>query len=378
VPTVDVVVETKQSNSVRAKQLSAMFDVPLQETQRLEWSGTVPIEERAWSVGLIVGPSGSGKSTVARRLFPEQLTHDIAWPDGAVIDGFPAERSVVEISNICQSVGFNTIPAWMRPHHVLSNGEKFRADMARLLADNAPLCVVDEFTSLVDRRVAKLTAHAVQKHIRKTQRQFVAVTCHEDVEDWLQPDWVLEPATMNFRWRSLQRHPPIAISIQRVPRKLWRVFAPFHYLTADMHTSAACYALYADGALASFAGVLYRPHATVRNVYGLSRLVTLPDFQGFGFAMILSATLGNAFKSLNQRFRTYPAHPALIRSFDRHQDWSLKKQPGDWSHKTKTNAFRFGGRPNATFEYVGPATIDVNTAKQLLGIAALNGIKQSV
>jgi hypothetical protein len=33
--------------------------------------------------------------------------------------------------------------------------------------------------------------YGYSKSIRKTDKQFVAVTCHYDVVDWLEPDWVL-------------------------------------------------------------------------------------------------------------------------------------------------------------------------------------------
>jgi hypothetical protein len=95
------------------------------------------------------------------------------------------------------------------------------------------MIVVDEFTSVVDRQVAKIGSHAVQKHIRKCGKKFVAVTCHYDVFEWLQPDWVLEPATMSFQWRSLQRRPDLAIEVSRVDHAAWKLFAPFHYLRAN-------------------------------------------------------------------------------------------------------------------------------------------------
>ena len=134
-----------------------------------------------------------------------------------MIDDFSPALSVDAISQACMAVGFNTIPAWLRPYGVLSNGEKFRVDLARRLLEGGDLIAVDEFTSVVDRQVAKIGSHAVQKWARGKGRQFVAATCHYDLEDWLQPDWVLEPATMTFRWRSVQRRPELACTIARVP-----------------------------------------------------------------------------------------------------------------------------------------------------------------
>tara|TARA_R110000824_G_scaffold394800_1_gene594892 strand:- start:613 stop:885 length:273 start_codon:yes stop_codon:yes gene_type:complete len=56
--------------------------------------------------------------------------------------------------------------------------------------------VFDEFTSMLDRNVARVGSFAIQKGIRKTKKQFIAVTCHEDVKEWLLPDWALNTDSM--------------------------------------------------------------------------------------------------------------------------------------------------------------------------------------
>jgi GNAT superfamily N-acetyltransferase len=368
VPAVDLVVESAISTSVRARQVSAMFDVPAQEKCSLRWRVEVPIDAADWNVGLIVGPSGSGKSTIARHLFGEPQA--LAWGAPSVIDDFSSAHPVEAISETCQAVGFNTIPAWLRPFAVLSNGEKFRVEMARLLLEGGEQIVVDEFTSVVDRQVAQIGSHAVQKFVRRHARRFVAVTCHYDVVEWLQPDWVLDMATLSFQRRRLQRRPAVECEVRRVPYDTWRVFAPFHYLTAALHPSARCFALYANGRLAAFAGLLYRPHPHARNIMGVSRLVTLPDWQGLGLAMALVDALGGAYKATGRRLHTYPAHPALIRSFDRSRTWRLEQAPGARCNATRAKVRggleKVGGRPCAVFEYVGAAG-DRAEARRVLG-----------
>ncbi len=267
-PNVDVVVSSEVSQSMRCRQVEALFDVPVQERQTLRWSGDVPLDSREWNVGLIVGPSGCGKSTVARSLFGDALALEPTWGGASVLDDFPQQMKLEDIAGICQAVGFNTIPAWLRSFEVLSNGEKFRVMLARLLAELPDLAVLDEFTSVVDRQVAKIGSHAVQKYVRKRATKFVAVSCHSDIIEWLNPDWILEPATMTFTWRSLQRRPSLDVSISRVDYSAWRVFAPFHYMTAHLHRSAACYVLSVEGEPATFVGMLYRPHPKTKNIWG--------------------------------------------------------------------------------------------------------------
>jgi len=374
-PKVSVEIESSIQHSARTRQVSAMFDVPAQEKCHLSWKFDMPIESMDWSVGLIVGPSGSGKSTVMKHVFGEPPAS--TWGPRPVVDELAPGRSIQDISEICQSVGFNTIPAWLRPYSVLSNGEKFRVDVAQSLLSDASPIVVDEFTSFVDRQVAKIVSHSVQKFIRRKERKLVAVTCHYDVIDWLQPDWIVDMADQTFQRRLLQGRPSIECEVRRVPYEVWRVFAPFHYLSAEMTKAARCFALYANGRLAAFAGVIHKPHSRIANIKGVSRLVTLPDWQGCGLAMALVDQIGAAYKATDRILHTYPAHPALIRSFDKSPRWQLRHEPGV-KGVTRATAVRrvanvekgassFSSRPCATFRYAGPAMADLTQAQRLLG-----------
>jgi ABC-type ATPase involved in cell division len=382
-PTVDHVVETEISRSIRARQLESAFDVPPSERSRLEWHGDVPYDAAAWNVGLILGPSGSGKSTLLHAMFGDALRID--WYGAAVVDDFAEGLTLEEICATCQAVGFNTIPAWLRPHKVLSTGERFRADLARRMIETPPNqpIIVDEFTSVVDRQVAQIASHAVQKWVRKRERQIVCASCHYDIVDWLQPDWTFEPATMTFTRRSLHRRPDIHVEIARVDYAAWQLFARFHYLTSDMHRAARSFVLFVNGTPASFAGVLKRPHPTARDVFGLTRGVTLPDFQGMGLAFVLFDTLGSAYRAIGQRLHLYPAHPAFIRSADHSPNWSMRKAPGRIVPLGRTSSIRKTGkgkegfflqgngarveaRPCAIFEYVGPIMTERRLAQALI------------
>lgn len=369
---IETIRKTRVSSSPRARQLEAMFDVPYAETQTIKWTGEVPIEQRDWNIGLIVGPSGCGKSTVAREMFGEPHVggkRQFTWQGDSVIDDFPKDKTMEQIAEVCQAVGFNTIPAWLRPYEVLSTGEKFRVDVARLMLETPEdeTLVVDEFTSVVDRQVAQVASYAIGKAVRNANRKLVAVGCHYDVIEWLRPDWVLEPATMTFRWESVQPRPQLEISISAVDYSAWRMFAPFHYLTADLNQSARCFVLFVNDSPAVFAGVLHRPHAKSHNIKGLSRIVTLPDWQGLGLAFVLMDTLASAYKAAGYRFRTYPAHPSLIRSFDQSKKWALTDKPNFKAKNGKSASIGWqqGRRPNAVFEYAGKAMEDKAAVQRL-------------
>jgi len=356
VPTVNVVVQSDNQMSVRARQVCGMFDCPPTEKQSRRWKAELPIDERPWNVGLIVGSSGSGKTTCAKHLWPDELSERFTWSGNSLIDDFPKDKSVAEITEALSAIGFSTIPAWLRPFSVLSNGEQFRATIARSLIEQTGIVVVDEFTSVVDRQVAKVASHAVQKYVRRTDRQFVAISCHHDVIEWLQPDWIFKPDSCEFDWRCLRRRPAINIEVARIPYDAWRLFAPFHYMSRELTKAARCFGLWADGTLAAFIGVRHQPNATIRNFKAVSRIVTLPDWQGIGLAFDLLKTVASAYTATGYRFRNYPAHPSFIRSH-RVSEWRLAVRPGTLTMKTKANkktgCGAFGGRPCAVFEFIG-------------------------
>jgi len=202
----------------------------------------------------------------------------------------------------------------------------------------------------------------------------VVAACHYDIIDWLQPDWVYEPATTSFQWRLLRQRPSLDIAVEKVDRALWHVFAPFHYLTNHVRKGAKFYALFVDGSPASIVATLRRPHPKAKNIMGISRAVTLPDWQGLGLQFVLLEKIGMAFRAIGERLRIYPAHPAFVRSFQRSPQWKQTKRAGNYSPrvgksstmKTKRTMGALGGRPNAVFEYVGERMQDRKQARQLI------------
>ena len=86
----------------------------------------------------------------------------IKWENGkSIASHFESYDEAVERFG---AVGLNSIPTWLKPYNVLSNGEKFRADMSRKLKDHA---VIDEFTSVVNRECAISCSISISKYINK-------------------------------------------------------------------------------------------------------------------------------------------------------------------------------------------------------------------
>ena len=131
-PTLNINRSTRIQRTPRVVQLEGLFDVPPAERSELTWQVHLPLEEKPWQIGLIVGPSGCGKTTLAREAFGESLVRGYDWPaDQSLVDGFPDSLSMKQITLLLSSVGFSSPPSWLRPFRVLSNGEQFRATIAR-------------------------------------------------------------------------------------------------------------------------------------------------------------------------------------------------------------------------------------------------------
>lgn len=191
--TFDIVKKSDIDETYRVARIMGDFDLKTDHaTERFIGNIDYPSE---WNIGVIVGPSGTGKTTIAKELFNAEIIGQQEYTHKSVIDDMPKSASVEEIEKMFYTVGFGSVPSWIKPYNVLSNGEKMRVDLARALLEK-DFVVFDEFTSVVDRNVAQTCCIAINKAIKKTNKQFIAVTCHYDVLEWLQPDWVLDTNNM--------------------------------------------------------------------------------------------------------------------------------------------------------------------------------------
>jgi energy-coupling factor transporter ATP-binding protein EcfA2 len=353
------IIETPHIRSFRTDAIAGMFDVPVEDKLRKEWEVDLPIEELDWHVGLIVGPSGAGKTTIARRAFPNARYFDgsrcFDWtPKRPFIEDFDKNLTVKDITTALYQVGFSSPPAFLLPFENLSNGQKFRTEMARLLLESLEIAVVDEFTSVVDRQVAKVCSAAVQKMIRRQKRKLVAVSCHFDIIDWLEPDWVYYVHTGEFRRGSLRR-PQIRLTLQRVHRAAWRLFRGHHYLSADISPSATCFLATIESEPVAFCAALPFPHPKIKNMWKEHRTVVLPDYQGIGIGNLVSETVAQYFIDQGKRYTSTTSHPAMIHHRMKSDKWIMTRRPSQVPQTGKTGKIpSSAGRMTASFEYIAP------------------------
>ena len=356
-----------------------MFDLPPAKVLSETFDVELPSRDEPWQIGAIVGPSGSGKSTVARAAFGDAVYAGGDWAsDLAVIDGF-GDAPIRQVTQTLTAVGLGSPPSWLKPYYALSTGEKFRADLAKALlsaecevrsaelkndASSTPhsalrtphwqrLVVFDEFTSVVDRTVAKIASAAVARAIRRGQiaARLVVVSCHSDILPWLAPDWHLDMATGRLA-RDCLRRPPIELRVVEARHAAWKLFARHHYLSGALSRAASVYvALWNETPVALCATVALYGHAGRRRIH---RLVTLPDFQGVGIGSRLLDFVAEKKQREGHRVNITTSHPAVIAHCRRSAQWravGVKRSGGARQRKEGMRIKSSSGRATVSFEY---------------------------
>jgi len=282
-----------------------------------------------WTIGVVVGPSGSGKTSIGKVIFGKNRIHDYTkgWKrDKPIVDEIAPDGDFNVVTGALANVGLGDVPAWLRPFHILSNGEQFRAGLARLICLQENEVVVDEFTSVVDRQIAKIGSQAFQKAWRRTNPtgKVVLLTPHYDILDWVQPDWVFDTKTKEFERGRLRQRPKIELTIFKTDSSYWRYFKHHYYLDLPNPPAAEYFVGTVDGELACHLAVA--PLFTA-NAYRATRLVTMPEWQGAGVGFRFLEWVcqyhleGNGRRG--HKFATFfhTSHPQLSTALRRGKKW---------------------------------------------------------
>lgn len=355
-PAFEFLKKSETKKTFRVASVMGKFD--LESSDIIEYfKGEINLPEK-WSIGLIVGKSGSGKSSISKELFPDIYFDSFKYGNNSILDDMPENCSVEEITKTFSSVGFSSPPSWLKPYAVLSNGEKMRCDLARCILGENKTILFDEFTSVVDRQVAKIGSYAIQKAIRKTDKQFIAVTCHYDVQEWLLPDWIFNTDTMTFHLvgeEQKKNRPKLNLRIFRTERKYeyWRIFSRYHYLSHSHNNAARTYIAEIDGQICGFCSVLHFPNSGKRKIRKVHRLVVLPDYQGLGIGNIILEQVGEIFIKEGFVFSITTSSPNLVNSLKNAKNWKCIRFGRSHPHRGQMKGSNSSNRITASYEFLG-------------------------
>jgi ABC-type ATPase involved in cell division/GNAT superfamily N-acetyltransferase len=316
---------------------------------------------------LIVGTSGSGKSTILNTIgSSSQVQFD---PRVNVIENFSTPERGEELLLAC---GLRSIPTWFRPPYTLSNGEHHRFVMALCLDQG--INAVDEFTSVVDRDTAKSLALSIRKFYdqRGTADPLYIASCHRDIIDWLDPDWVYDTDLQKLdNRRSLLRlgtRPKLTLTIRSTTPDYWRYFSKYHYLDTSMSRSVHCYVLLLGDKPIGFHAAIHSTNRDIHSYWRGHRTVILPEFQGMGIGTAFSDAIAEIYVSRGLRYFSKTAHPSFGEHRERSPLWratstNLKSRLGSYLLKDGTarkmpgyggtTTARDAGRLCYSHEYIG-------------------------
>jgi GNAT superfamily N-acetyltransferase len=313
--------------SYRAARVKSLFNAD--SGCNFDLVAELPIDDSDWRVGLVVGPSGSGKTSLGRQLFGEEAFYRAeGWPDDRpIVDAIAPAGDFDAVTAALASVGLGTVPAWLRPYLVLSNGERFRADLARIICEAPARVVVDEFTSVVDRQIAQVGALAFQKAWRRTGGQAVLLSCHYDIVDWLEPDWVFDTRTGTYAGRRLWRRPRFDLELWQTDWRYWPLFEPHHYLKVPRMIGATCYVGAVEGEPVCHVAVGTKNVGRTVEARAC-RLVVMPEWQGAGVGVrflnaVCQLQLEGQGRLPGRRVTTifHTSHPGLCAALRRDPKW---------------------------------------------------------
>lgn len=287
-----------------------------------------------FSIGLIVGASGSGKTTLAHKMFGEDCFKTALDPNLPVIDQLPQSLEYDQCAELLAGIGLTSVPCWIRPVKTLSNGQRARAEAALLMAAaSEKVTVIDEWTSVVDRTVAKVMSHCVQKFARKNNKRLILLSCHYDVIEWLNPDWIIDCNKQVFIDRRLlqpierQRREKLEFGIKQVDRSAWKYFSKYHYLSEDMpggftKTYGLFYGVEQIG-FQCFANYVPTRKNSVP-IFHSNRTVIHPDYAGFGLGIRLINETSRIVHDQGFKVMAKFSSTPIFKSMSKNPEWVLK------------------------------------------------------
>lgn len=329
--TYELKLNSEISKSFRCQKAANSLDIDVEKKSVHHFQVKADLNSD-FNVGLVVGASGSGKTTFVESIFGKDCFDEILDFSKPVIDQFPEEFSYDDCAAILSGVGLTAVICWIRPAYTLSNGQRSRAEAALQMAKQKDKIVLfDEWTSVVDRTVAKAMSHCVQKHARKFNKKIILCSCHYDIEEWLQPDWVIDCNKQSYKdWRGVRRSrkEKLNFEIKKIGRQSWKYFSKYHYLSERLPGGhIETFGLFHNDDQIGFQCFAnYVPHrkGTIKKMHS-NRTVIHPDYAGLGFGIKLINLCSKIMKDDGYDVMAKFSSTPVFKAMSKDPSWKLLK-----------------------------------------------------
>ena len=310
------------------------FEARFRETERttsvLEAFGYAARDGRTWvykrfefkmsptDVVYITGDSGSGKSVLLRAIESDlgnlSVNVDkvpVVW-DEPIVD--TVGETFEEALRLLSTVGLNDASLFLRTYRELSDGQKYRYRLAKLIESGRQYWIADEFCATLDRDTAKVVAYNFQKAARRMGRGVIVATTHTDLLEDLGPNvWIRKGWGCEVEVEYLSGEAPKTCTVSRGVRVKpggvgdYETLSVFHYRSRSTPFAPKVFRMVKDGRVIGV--IVYSPPTSMafgrskaipgyrvtrewlrwltRNVARISRVIVHPKYRSIGLGVRL-------------------------------------------------------------------------------------------
>jgi ABC-type ATPase with predicted acetyltransferase domain len=188
--TFNISYETHTKITPRSLVVAEAFGLGIDEAQKFKvLDASLKIGPK--DIVYITGDSGSGKSALLRAIRADLGEEAIDLSEVAVDTEKPlietVGATVEEGLELLSKVGLNDAFLFLRTYSQLSDGQKYRYRIAKLIESGKQWWLMDEFAACLDRDTAKIIAYNLQKIARQQGKAIIAATTHSDLQEDLKP-----------------------------------------------------------------------------------------------------------------------------------------------------------------------------------------------
>jgi ABC-type transport system involved in cytochrome c biogenesis ATPase subunit len=261
----------------------------------------------------ITGDSGSGKSVLLRAVRADlgedaaDLSEVAVDPDKPLIETVGA--TVEEGLALLSKVGLNDAFLFLRTYSQLSDGQKYRYRIAKLIESGKQWWLMDEFAACLDRDTAKIIAFNLQKIARQNGKAVIVATTHGDLQEDLKPSVLVhkrfgEEIQINDNPKEQAAECSLIkeMKIEEGTREDWKKLSIFHYRGHGVSVPRKIFRLIRNGELcgvivysfpppACYGRRLILPKMTIQEINKqlstINRIVIHPKYRSIGLGSLL-------------------------------------------------------------------------------------------
>lgn len=129
------------------------------------------------------------------------------------------------------------------------------------------------------------------------------------------------------------------MEIRSVSRDMWGMFSRYHYLKSNVASSSKLYAGFINGEPVAIVAINKFPHPTVKDIFKVGRVVTLPHWQGYGIGFkLVEKVIDDLYQE--GRIRITTSLPLVQERLFRSSKWKLTAQASEQPKLGKNARFK--------------------------------------